>query len=116
MAWTYVLLAGLVEIIWVFTMKLSEGFTQPIPSAITIVGIIISFYLIAKSMEYLPLGTAYAVFTGIGTIGAVGIEFIMEPAQMSLTKLLFLTLLIIGIVGLKFSNDSTVENTEEVAH
>ncbi|MFC0525105.1 DMT family transporter [Pontibacillus salicampi] len=113
MAWSYVLIAGALEIIWVFTMKMSNGFTNLLPSVITIVLLIISFYFVAVAMKVLPVGTAYAVFTGIGTVGAVTVEFIMEPELISFMKILFLLLLITGIMGLKYT-DRSEETAEEV--
>ncbi|MYL34638.1 QacE family quaternary ammonium compound efflux SMR transporter [Pontibacillus yanchengensis] len=116
MAWTYVLIAGLIEIIWVLSMKLSDGFTNLIPSVVTVVAIVISFYFVSKSMEALPVGTAYAVFTGIGTIGAVVIEFVMTPDMMNVWKVFFILLLVIGIIGLKFTDKSEEQNKSEVTN
>lgn len=70
MAWIYLALAGLFEVIWASTMKQSDGFTRLVPSVITIVTMIISFGLLAVAMKSLPLGTAYAIWTGIGAVGA----------------------------------------------
>ncbi|KGP73763.1 DMT family transporter [Pontibacillus yanchengensis] len=116
MAWTYVLIAGLIEIIWVFSMKLSDGFTNLVPSVVTVVAIVISFYFVSKSMEALPVGTAYAVFTGIGTVGAVVIEFIMTPDMMNVGKVFFLLLLVTGIIGLKFTDKDEQETASEVTN
>jgi quaternary ammonium compound-resistance protein SugE len=77
MAWIMLVVAGLFEVVWAFSMKQSEGFTRLIPSVVTIFGMLVSFALLAVSMRSLPLGTAYTIWTGIGAIGAfiVGIAF-----------------------------------------
>ncbi|KGP92291.1 ligand-binding protein SH3 [Pontibacillus chungwhensis BH030062] len=112
MAWTYILIAGVIEVVWVFTMKLSEGFTQMVPSLITIVLIVVSFFLISKAMRFISVGTAYAVFTGIGTVGAVLIEFITEPQLISVLKVFFILFLITGIIGLKVTEKEDPEASE----
>ena len=70
MAWVLLLVAGLLEIVWAFTMKLSQGFTRPGPSIVTLLTMLASFALLSGAMKSLPLGTAYAVWTGIGAVGA----------------------------------------------
>lgn len=101
MAWITLIIAGALEVFWAYFMKLSEGFTKPLYSVITLVGLAASFILLAKATKTLPLGTAYAVWTGIGALGAlvVGIVCFREP--VSPLRLLFAALLLIGIVGLK---------------
>ncbi len=81
MAWFVLVIAGAFEVVWATAMKQSDGFTRPGPSALTIVGMLISFGLLAWAMRLLPLGTAYTAWTGIGAIGAflVGIVFLHEP-------------------------------------
>lgn len=83
MAWLYLTFAGALEIVWAFSMKQSEGFTRPIASTITLIAMIGSFGLLSLAMKSLPLGTAYAVWTGIGALGAflIGILFLNEPAN-----------------------------------
>jgi quaternary ammonium compound-resistance protein SugE len=80
MAWIYLLIAGLLEIVWAFSMKQSEGFTRLGPSLVTLVAMVASFGLLSLSMKTLPLGTAYTIWTGIGAIGAfvVGILWLNE--------------------------------------
>ena len=104
MAWFYLLLAGLSEIIWAYGLKMTHGFTHIGWSAITIAFMIVSFFLFAKAMKTIPIGTAYAVFTGIGAAGTaiIGILFLKESAD--LLKILSLLVLISGIVGLKLSD------------
>ena len=101
MHWTYLFAAGLFEICWATGLKFTHGFTQIIPSVITILGMIASFYFLALALKNLPLGTAYAVWTGIGTVGtaAAGITLFHEP--VTAMKLICITLIISGIAGLK---------------
>ena len=83
MAWIFLIIAGLFEVIWAYFMKQSDGFTRLVPTLITFVTMFISFGLLSISMKTLPLGTAYAMWTGIGALGAflVGIFFMDEPAN-----------------------------------
>jgi len=83
MAWIILIIAGLFEIVWAYFMKQSEGFTRPVPTAITFVTMFISFGLLSSAMKTLPLGTAYAVWTGVGAVGAfvVGIVVLGEEAN-----------------------------------
>lgn len=81
MAWIFLVVAGLLEIVWASTMKLSHGFTRVGPSVVTLLSLVMSFALLSVSMRTLPLGTAYAVWTGIGAVGAfvVGVVALGEP-------------------------------------
>lgn len=101
MAWFYLILAGLSEIVWAFGLKKAHGFTVFDWSVVTVVFIFISFFLFAKAMQTIPIGTAYAVFTGIGAAGTaiIGILFLGESADT--LKIVSLLLLISGIIGLK---------------
>lgn len=101
MAWVYLFAAGLLEIVWAIGLKYSEGFTRPGPSAITLVALVASLLLLALALKGLPIGTAYAVWTGIGTLGTVifGIVFFAESADM--VRLACIGLIVIGLVGLK---------------
>jgi quaternary ammonium compound-resistance protein SugE len=94
-AWLILVIAGLFEVVWAFTMKQSEGFTRLWPSVVTLAAMLVSFGLLSWSMRSLPLGTAYAVWTGIGAVGAfvVGIVFLGETAN---ALRLFAALLIVG--------------------
>ncbi|MBB2165860.1 multidrug efflux SMR transporter [Gluconacetobacter sp. 1b LMG 1731] len=104
MSWLMLTIAGLLEVVWAFAMKESQGFTRAIPSAITIVGMIASFALLSLSMKHLPLGTAYTVWTGIGAIGAflVGILFLGDAA--SPPRILAALLITSGLVLMKLSS------------
>ena len=101
MAWALLFLAGLLEVAWAVGLKYTDGFTRPWPTAATLVAMIGSVVLLALAVRTLPLGTAYAVWTGIGTAGAVllGIVLFQEPA--TLARLFFVGLIVAGIVGLK---------------
>ena len=103
MAWMYVLAAGLLEIVWAYTIKLSEGFSRPLPTALTIVVMLASFALLSLSMKTLPLGTAYTVWTGIGAVGAfvVGVVVLGEPLTMG--RLLAAALIVTGLSVMKLS-------------
>ncbi|AWH20558.1 MULTISPECIES: multidrug efflux SMR transporter [Stenotrophomonas] len=104
MAWIQLLFAGLLEIVWAVAMKQSEGFSKPVPSIITVVGMIASFWLLALAMRNLPLGTAYTIWTGIGAVGAfvVGIVFLGE--QLSAMRIGAAVLIVSGLVLMKLSS------------
>lgn len=103
MAWLFLFLAGLTEIGWAIALKYSHGFTRIIPSVITIVVMISSFFLLAQSLKTIPIGTAYAIWTGIGIVGMVILGIILFDEPISFIRLLFLSLILIGIVGLKLT-------------
>ena len=100
-AWILLVVSGLMEIVWAYTMKLSHGFTVLWPSVITIAILIISFFLLAKAVNTLGIGLSYAVFTGIGVVGTTLISIFVLKEGASLLKMLSLGVLIIGILGLK---------------
>lgn len=103
MAWFALLAAGLLEVVWSYFMKVSDGFRNLTPSIITIVAMIASFILLAYAMRSLPLGTAYVIWTGIGAVGAfiVGIVFLNE--QVSALRILAAILIISGMVLMKIT-------------
>ncbi|QPC48174.1 DMT family transporter [Mangrovibacillus cuniculi] len=101
MAWFYLILGGIVEVVWATGLKLSEGFTRPGMTAVTLVAIIVSFYFFAKALKLLSIGTAYAVFTGIGAAGSAVVGILYFQESFSFFKLFFLLVLIAGIIGLK---------------
>lgn len=103
MAWIFLLVAGLLEIVWAFTMKLSEGFTRPGPSAVTLLTMFASFGLLSVAMKTLPLGTAYTVWTGIGAVGSflVGIAVLGEP--VTAMRITAAVLIVSGLVLMKMS-------------
>ena len=105
MAWVLLGVAGVLEVIWAFFMKKSEGFTLFIPSAITIVMMIASFALLSVSMRTLPLGTAYAVWTGIGAIGAFAVGILVLGESATPLRIAAAALIVGGIVLMKFAGD-----------
>ncbi|MFZ5824454.1 MAG: DMT family transporter [Bacillota bacterium] len=107
MAWLYLFIAGILEVVWATAMKQAEGFTRPGWSALTIGAMIISFALLSMAMRSLPLGTAYATWTGIGAVGSVivGILWLGEPRD--LLRLLFVAMIIGGIIGLKVTSKAS---------
>ena len=106
MAWIFLLFAGVLEIVWAFSMKQSNGFTRLWPSVITLVAMIASFGLLAAAMRTLPLGTAYVIWTGIGAVGAfiVGVVFLGE--HLSLMRIAAAVLIVSGLVLMKLSSSS----------
>mgnify|MGYP003604375700 FL=1 len=106
MAWIFLLFAGVLEIVWAFSMKQSNGFTRLWPSVITLVAMIASFGLLAAAMRTLPLGTAYTIWTGIGAVGAfiVGVVFLGE--HLSLMRIAAAVLIVSGLVLMKLSSTS----------
>lgn len=103
MAWILLIVAGLLEIVWAFTMKLSHGFTRPGPSAITLITMVASFALLSMAMRTLPMGTAYAIWTGIGAVGAfvVGIVALGEP--LTLIRVIAAILIVAGLGLMKIA-------------
>ena len=101
MAWLLLALAGLFEVIWAVGLKYAEGFTRPLPSIITVAAMAASVALLGLAMRELPLGTAYAIWTGIGTVGTaiLGIVLFAEPATA--LRLACIALIALGIIGLK---------------
>jgi len=100
-AWLWLIVAGLLEIVWAVTLKRTEGFTKLWPSVITLAGMIASFYLLSQVMRTLPTGTAYAVWVGIGAAGTAlfGILFLDEPRTAF--RLVSLALIVLGVIGLR---------------
>jgi quaternary ammonium compound-resistance protein SugE len=104
MAWVYLVIAGIFEVVWAIALKYTMGFTRMVPSIITFFGAIASFYFLSMATKTLPIGTAYAVWTGIGAMGAViiGMVFLNEPINAS--RVIFLLLILVGLVGLKLTS------------
>ena len=104
MAWLVLIVAGLLEVVWAYFMKVSDGFTKLTPSILTIVFMIASFALLSHAMKTLPLGTAYTVWTGIGAVGSfmVGIFILGEPANAM--RMIAAVLIISGLVLMKLSS------------
>lgn len=106
MAWVYLVTAGILEVIWAFTMKQSEGFTRVVPAGITIVTMIASVVLLSISMRTLPLGTAYTIWTGIGAIGAFVVGIVVLGEQATPMRIAAAVLIVSGLVMMKLSTDA----------
>lgn len=107
MPWIILTVAGLLEVAWAIGLKYTEGFTKLWPSVLTIIAIVSSMYLLSVAAKDIPIGTAYAVWTGIGALGAavLGMVLLKEPATA--LRILFLSLLLASIVGLKLTARTT---------
>jgi len=109
MAWIYLFIAGLFEIGWAIGLKYTEGFTKLWPSVITIIGMILSFYFLSTAVKSIPIGTAYAIWTGIGAVGTAILGIFLFGESKEVIRLLFILLIIIGIVGLKIFSKVPVQ-------
>ena len=105
MAWVYLVLAGLLEVVWAMGLKYSEGFSRLWPSLITVVAMVASFRLLATALKQIPLGTGYAIWVGIGAVGTalLGMLVLKEPATVA--RLVCIGLIIAGIAGLKLTSN-----------
>ena len=103
MEWFILFLAGLAEIAWAVALKYADGFHKLVPTIITVVGYVASLLLLSKALEKLPLGTAYAIWTGIGMVGTALLGILLFKEQLTLVQAIFLLMIIIGIVGLKLA-------------
>lgn len=104
MAWVFLMVAGAFEVVWATFLKFSEGFTKPFYTVCTIVGMVISFYFLAQATKTLPIGTAYAIWTGIGAVGAVIVGVFVFKEAITLARAIFLLVLLVGLIGLKFTS------------
>ena len=104
MSWILLFIAGLLEVAWAAGLKSSEGFTRLWPSVFTIVTALGSFVLLAYAMRELPLGTAYAVWTGIGAVGAFVFGIVMLGEVLTLARVASAMLIVVGLIGLKLSS------------
>ncbi len=101
MEWVFLGMAGVLEMGWAVGLKYSQGFTRLIPSAFTVFGMVASFYCLSLALRSLPLGTAYAIWTGIGTVGTVVLGIVLFQESIDTRRLVCVAFIIIGIVGLK---------------
>lgn len=104
MGWLYLCVAGLLEIGWAIGLKYTEGFSRPWPSALTVLAMIGSFYFLALGLRTIPVGTGYAVWTGIGAVGTAMLGIVLFAESTALPRLASLALIILGILGLKASS------------
>lgn len=103
MAWVYLLIAGAFEVVWVIAMKYAQGFTKLLPTIVMIGAMIVSFGSLTLAVKYLPLGTSYAVWTGIGAVGAMIAGILLFGESASLVRIGCAALILLGIAGLKLS-------------
>ena len=101
MAWFYLTVAGLFEIGWAIGLKYSDGFSKPLPSVLTVAAMAFSIWLLALAMRTIPVGTAYAVWTGIGAIGVALLGMVLFGESREILRVVCLFLIIAGIIGLK---------------
>lgn len=106
MAWTYLVLAGICEVVWAIGLKYSDGFRRFWPSVWTILVMLLSFVLLSRAMRSLPAGTAYAIWTGIGAVGTTALGMVLFHESRNPGRLVCIGLVIIGIVGLKYFSPS----------
>lgn len=104
MHWIYLVIAGVLEVVWAYYMKQSAGFTKPVESAITIVAMIASFTLLSLAMKALPLGSAYAIWTGIGAVGAFILGVVLLGESANALRIASAGLILAGIVGLRIAS------------
>ena len=110
-AWICLIAAGLIEIVWAYFMKQSDGFTRPVPTIITVAFLILSFFLLERGVRLFGIGMSYAVFTGIGIAGTTIIGIVLLDEGISVAKIVSLAVLSAGIIGLSFCENA--ENTAE---
>lgn len=103
MAWGYLFVAGLLEICWAIGLKYTHGFTRLWPSVVTLVAIVASMTLLAVAVKTIPVGTGYAVWTGIGAVGTAILGIVLFAEPLTAWRLTFLLMIVAGIIGLKFT-------------
>ncbi|WP_287371967.1 quaternary ammonium compound efflux SMR transporter SugE [Prosthecochloris sp.] len=101
MSWMYLIVAGLFECSWAIGLKYTEGFTRLVPTVFTVLAMIISFGFLSLAMKTIPVGTAYAVWMGIGAVGVVVMGMVLFGESHDLARVFFVLLIVTGIVGLK---------------
>ena len=104
MEWIYLIFAGMLEVFWSTCLKFSNGFSVLKFSILTVVGMIFSFLFLAQATKSLPLGTSYAIWTGIGALGAVIVGIVLFNESFTPARLFFVVLLLVGIIGLKITS------------
>ena len=103
MAWIYLVIAGVLEIFWAISLKYTDGFSRLWPSVATIGGMIASFYFLAQALKTIPVGTGYAVWTGIGAAGTAFLGMVLFAEPASLPRVACIGLIVAGIIGLKLA-------------
>lgn len=105
MAWIHLIVAGLLEILWAFSLKYTDGFAKLWPSVFTVAGMIASFYFLAQALKVIPVGTGYAIWTGIGGAGTAVLGIILFSESAAWPRLACIVLIVAGIVGLKLTSN-----------
>ena len=109
MPWTILVIAGLLEVTWAIGLKYTDGFTRPLPSVLTVAALVASVVLLANSSKEIPIGTAYAVWVGIGATGAVILGVVLFREPITAARIGFLGLLVVSILGLKLTAPAHAE-------
>ena len=102
--WLFLFIAGLLEIGWAVGLKYTDGFSRPLPSVLTVATMIASFYFLAQALKVIPVGTGYAVWTGIGAVGTAILGIVLFAESTALPRLLCIGLIVAGIIGLKLTS------------
>lgn len=104
MPWVILFVAGLLEVVWASMLKQSEGFTKPVPTVIFFISLLLSMFLLSQALKSLPVGTAYAVWTGIGAAGTAVLGMLLLGESRDVLKLISLVMLVGGIIGLRLTS------------
>ncbi len=104
MAWFTLVIAGILEVGWAIGLKYSDGFSKPIPSILTVIGMILSFFMLSISLKTLPVGTAYTIWTGIGAVGTAILGMILFQEPRDTARIICMMLIVAGIIGLKLTS------------
>ncbi|MDF9744857.1 DMT family transporter [Natrinema salsiterrestre] len=102
MSWPLLFVAGLFEIAWAIGLAYSEGFSKPLPTVGTVIAMVVSLLLLGQAVEDIPIGTAYAVWTGIGAVGTAALGIVLFDEAVTTARLVFIGIIVVGIVGLHF--------------
>ena len=104
MAWLHLLVAGVLEVFWAISLKYTDEFSRLWPSIVTVAGMVASFYFLAQALKTIPVGTGYAVWTGIGAAGTAILGIVLFAESASLSRLVCIGLIVAGIIGLKLTS------------
>jgi quaternary ammonium compound-resistance protein SugE len=104
MAWAYLTLAGILEVVWAIGLKYTEGFTRLVPSVVTIAAMVVSVWFLALALRTIPVGTGYAVWTGIGAVGTAVLGIVLFAEAATAARIACIGLIVAGILGLKLAS------------
>jgi quaternary ammonium compound-resistance protein SugE len=105
MGWTYLFIAGIFEIVWAIGMKYTNGFSRFFPTAGVIIAMLLSVYFLSVAVKTIPIGTAYAIWTGVGILGTTVLGMVLFDESVNLLRIFFISLILISVVGLKVITD-----------